>query len=139
METTVNQRVLALKSYLKLTDVEFCGLCEISTGTLHRIKLNAEISNKTLTLIVEKTNVDKEWLFNGVGVLQIAEKQNDTTWQEKAFEETRNQNEFLKKEIEWLRGLINQMSINRPQANFKSGFAGAYFLQEIGETVRVAS
>lgn len=123
MEITVNQRVLMLKEHLKLTDIDFCNHTRISTGTLHRIKNNSEVSAKVINAICDAFGVSREWLINGIGEMEINMKQStpetSNPWKDEAYNNLKEENSFLKTQIQMMREM---MRVLNPQANFNLAF-----------------
>lgn len=146
METTINNRVLEIKEYLKLTDIAFCTKAGFSTGTLFRIKKGEEISSKIIDTIVENFGVSREWLLHGVGELELSEivrveeASASENWKAKAFEAIRSKNEHLEKEVLFLRQLLTSLTSNSGSVNFQNDFSNAALLHEkCAKIVRVAA
>lgn len=133
MKTTVNDRVMMLKTALKLTDLEFCNMIGFSTGTLQRIRKGEKISKKAIYLIQMKTNVNDKWLISGEGEMfnpQTEPKSVESvspnnssvsTWKDEAFEALKDQRDELKKQVHFLQTLISKQ-MGMEGANFNSAF-----------------
>lgn len=67
METSVNTRVLMLKTHLGLGNNEFATKANISPTTLWNIQNEGEIAPKTIKNICEALNVNRTWLLTGKG------------------------------------------------------------------------
>lgn len=67
MENTVNSRILLLKSELGFTTMDFCSKAKISSGTFQNIRINENVNQRTLNLIIENLNVNRDWLMHGKG------------------------------------------------------------------------
>lgn len=122
MEITVNQRVLMLKEHLKFTDFDFCKAVKISSGTLHRIKNNVEISSKVINSICDNLGLSRDWLVNGVGEMSYTlptAQETSTPWKDEAYNNLKSENSFLRKQIEMMREM---MRVLNPQVNFKRAF-----------------
>ncbi len=132
----VNQRVLVLKSEMRLTDIDFCNKCGLSIGTLHRIKNDVEISNKMIVSISQGLNVSKEWLLTGEGEMFLSQVNEETLgmnpWKDALISE-------LKGEVEFLRKLLLNVT-GQSVANFNDAFGlAATLLESSSESVRVAA
>lgn len=112
MQNAVNKRIIQLKEDLDLTDIEFCGRASISTGTLHRIKNDEEVSKKILNSITNAFNVNKDWLLNGDGPkfndnpkdpAPGAPSPEEALWQNATFVS-------LQEQIKMLKQLVNHLS-----------------------------
>lgn len=68
MGKTVNKRIERLRTSLELTKTEFGRLLRMHTSAISRLE-NGENNptEKTLQKIIEMTNADEAWLFNGEG------------------------------------------------------------------------
>jgi transcriptional regulator with XRE-family HTH domain len=135
MESQVNERVIVLKTQLRLTDIEFCSRAGISTGTLHRIKNGTELSSKVIQLLTSSLNVNKEWLLHGTGEMFLpgqntaAESQSDNVWKDEAYQS-------LKEEVKYLREML-RLAMSGTKS-FPSDIIGAGLLQmeKFGNIVR---
>lgn len=116
METTVNERVMLLQKQLNLTDIEFSVKSEISTGTLFRIKKGEPVSSKVLKSISDGTQTELHWLKTGKGKMMQEVETNANPWKDEAYETVKRENDFLKRQTEWLQGLINNLTA---KASFK--------------------
>ncbi len=129
MENTPNQRVILLKKELKLTDIEFCVRCSISTGTLFRLKNEEEMSSKTITAIIKAFNVNKEWLMTGQGNMF-----NDSTeaiaidaidpWRDALVSQVKEENTRLQKELERVWQMVQHLT-GGAKPNFLKPIAGS--------------
>lgn len=134
MENTVNQRILMLKEHLRLTDIEFCSVAKLSTGTLHRIKNNSEVSPKVITSICSAFGVTREWLVSGIGEMQISLPRKSETienpWKDALVQQ-------LNDEIKFLRNAL-KLALGSKEANFLNGnvFSGVFAGAETGVSVR---
>lgn len=111
---TVNTRILAVKNSLNLSDVEFAQRAQISTGTLHRIKKNEVLSQKTLNGIADALGLDRNWLSSGQGerfasVLAPETKQ-DNPWKDALVQQVKEENSRLQKEVERLWTMVGHLA-----------------------------
>lgn len=118
MEATINERIAILKESLRLTDIEFCNTAKISTGTLHRIKNNSEVSAKVISSICENIGVSREWLVKGTGEMTISTpseaKAIENPWRDALVEQ-------LTDEIQFLRNAL-KLALGSKEANFLKAF-----------------
>jgi hypothetical protein len=122
MELTVNQRVIMLKNELDLRDIEFCSMCKISVGTLHKLKNDQIVAKKTIDLICERLNLNNEFIYNGTGEKFRDEKSftpKVNGWKDEAFVKMEQYNESLKKEVDFLKEIIATLL---PPSNSKQSF-----------------
>lgn len=101
MKNTVNERVVMLKTDLKMNAAEFCHASGIASSTLANIQNGKPISAKTLKTISEKLSVSYEWLETGNGKAFIERKSNSdaSPWKDEAYQVLKDQVEFLKEII----------------------------------------
>lgn len=99
METSVNKRILMLKTQLSLTDIEFCGRASISTGTLYKIKNEDEISQRVLNSISNAFGANKEWLESGRGKMflekQMPALSQEVPWKDEAYQQLKAERDRL--------------------------------------------
>ena len=134
MEGSINERIIQLKNHLKLTDIEFCNKCGISTGTLQRIKTGNEVSSKTIDSIT-KLGASREWLINNKGEMllpgqvQVTESR-ENVWRDALVSE-------LKDEINFLRNAL-KLALGSKEANFPNDIIGAglFQMEKFGNIVR---
>lgn len=123
MLQTVNQRIIELKERLKLTDIDFCTRTKISTGTLHRIKNNSEVSPKVINSICDAFGTSREWIIDGIGEMSYSITKNESNsanpWKDEAYNNLKEENSFLKSQIQMMREM---MRVLNPQANFNLAF-----------------
>jgi len=120
METTVNKRILMLKTELSLNDIEFCGRASISTATLYKVKNDEEISQRVLNSIISGFNVNKDWLLHGKGKMFAdapKEVASANPWKDEAYFAVKEENSVLKKELERLWQLL-QHNMGGAKPNF---------------------
>ena len=101
MKQTVNERVIMLKTDLKMTSAEFCHAAGIASSTFANIQNGKPISVKTLRTISEKLSVSHEWLETGNGKAFVERKSNadQSPWKDEAYQVLKDQVEFLKEII----------------------------------------
>ena len=141
MESTVNERVKLLRSSLKLTQQEFAtriGLSKVGVWKLEQGETKPRMS--TLVGIANEFGIEKDWLIDGIGELEIVSPtESKSSWKDKAFEVMERQNEHLAKEVQFLRGLLTNIT-GQAQANFNEAFNLVALSDKKGvESVRVAA
>lgn len=67
MEQTINERVKLLRNELAFSQNRMSNELGMSFATYRRLEVENLISPKHIKVIVEKLNVNKEWLLNGTG------------------------------------------------------------------------
>jgi|SRR5690606_12096890 len=132
MVNTVNERVKSLRNSLGMNQQEFATQLDVATMTVSRWEKGVtEINQKALNKMINTFGIDREWLINGVGELNISEasqNHSSTPWKDEAYNRLIEENQFLKNQIQVLNDLIRMM---KPQANFLNGndIAGLMFQQ----------
>ena len=86
MKATINERILLLKTQLGLSNLDFCHKANISNGTLHNIQNNENVSPKTIKIICESLNLNKNWLLTGKGEMFAPEVTSEKSNVSKALE-----------------------------------------------------
>lgn len=143
MGSTVNERILMLRSHLKLSQNDFANKIGLSSVGVWRIEKGEVAPRKgTLYTIAETFGVSKEWLVTGEGEMSfetMPEKVSSGSWSEKAFDAVKAQNDHLEKEVQFLRQLLLNVT-GQAVANFNDAFNLASLLdQKCVESVRVAA
>lgn len=143
MKNQVNKRIIEVKDALNLSEREFCARIDISTGTLHRIKNDLEVTGKTINSLVVNLKVSREWLNSGTGEMFLNSVQTDEktqNWKETAFDVLKSENEFLKKQLSFTQELMNNLVKQFSKLDFLNGIAELAGITECNScnTVRVA-
>ena len=144
MEKTVSERVRLLRTSLDLTQSDFAQKIGSSMVTVSRLENGAsEPRTATLISIAKEFNVNREWLFDGIGELNVSELKNEKNygtnntpganpWRDALIDE-------MKSEIEFLKQLLLNLS-GKASANFNDAFDLASLLDGKSiESVRVAA
>ncbi len=101
-ETTVNERVILLKTESGLSNLDFCHRANISNGTLNNIQNGENVSPKTLQTISKSLRVRKEWLLSGRGEKMeplAVEEPSEDLWQDATYRSLQDQINTLKDEV----------------------------------------
>lgn len=121
MEVTLNERVRLLRNNLAISQQEFSHTIKTTPTTLSRIEQGHAVPRKsTIQNICKAYNVSLEWLLHGTGEMLLPGATTNVisdpvNWKEEAYSALKNHNEDLKKEVEWLRGLLNKtVGVNFP-------------------------
>lgn len=143
MESSVNERVKLLRSFLNITQNEFANKIDSTLVTISRIENGSNEPRKsTLLTICRVFNVNQDWLLNGKGEMMLpgsedqSSKVEPTNWKEEAYLQLKNHNETLKQEVEWLKNLVSKMA---GTVNFPNGIDLVGILQNPINTVRAAA
>ena len=113
MESTVNTRVLLLKTHLNLNNLEFCTKVNISIGTMSSIQNGGNISPKLIRSICQTLNINKEWLIHDKGKMFNEAPKNTigltvkNPWEDEAYVNLKSENTGLKKEVERLWQMVS--------------------------------
>jgi transcriptional regulator with XRE-family HTH domain len=129
METTVNERLKLLRNQMNLTIDELASKCNVNKTTIWRIEnSHGDAMPKTLKLIASALNVNKDWLINGKGQMFLDKPKEESVnpYRDALVTQLNEQNVFLQKEIEWLRGIVNQLTAGKP--NFRKAYLNAGLL-----------
>ena len=141
MKNTVNERVKLLRTHLNLSQSDFAYKLEKTGASISRVENNVATPRvSTLNKMVAIFGVSKDWLINGEGELVISPPTSkESSWKQKAFEVMERQNEHLSKEVQFLRGLLTNIT-GQAQANFNEAFNLVALSDEKSvESVRVAA
>ncbi|MBI2258142.1 MAG: helix-turn-helix transcriptional regulator [Flavobacteriia bacterium] len=115
MEKAVNERIKMLRSFLKLSQLDFANQIGSTVQTVSRWENNAtEPTKTTLISMSEIFNVSFNWLKNGTGEMFDSEAKTKEgkvfSWKEEAYEQLKQTNDFLKQELEYFKKLVSQMA-----------------------------
>ena len=141
MENTVNERVRLLRTHLGLTQNDFAIQVNSTLATISRTETGGTTpQQKLLNKIIEVFSVNRDWILHGTGEM-FSENQTPaviktTNWKEEAYTVLKNHNEDLKKEVEWLRGLLSK-TVGSP--NFLNGIDLAMGFKNPINTVSAAA
>ena len=143
MKSTVNERVKLLRTHLNLSQQQFANRFGRTTASVSRIE-NGESTPRMSTLneIISTFGVNKDWLLNGEGEMEISEKQKTSkeSWKDKAYEEASKRAEHLEMEVQFLRDMLTNITSKLGAANFNSAFGLVGLLNEKTiESVRPAA
>lgn len=126
MKTTINERIMLLKTHFGLSTLEFCHKANISNGTLFNVQRGENVSEKTVRTICDALNVNREWLSEGTGPMfiekaSVAEEVEGGTVRE-ALGLLRDQ---LKRKDEQIAALLGMLGgkVNFPDPSKKNGSA----------------
>ncbi len=121
METTVNERVVLLKTQMNLTIDEFCLKTKMSRTTLWNIQNGGEMKPKTTNIICETFNVNKDWLLHGKGKMfseaPKVEVSNNDPWKDALVSQVKEENNRLIEQVRWLQQMVSQFT-NGVKPNF---------------------
>jgi transcriptional regulator with XRE-family HTH domain len=111
MKNALNKRIMLLKSERRLTEAQFCTKAGISTGTFSNIRLDKDVSGKTLESIIKAFNVNEDWLYTGKGEMYnkaVEEAPGDTPWRDEAYQSMKQENSRLWEMVnKFMNGEIN--------------------------------
>ncbi|MDO9187147.1 MAG: helix-turn-helix transcriptional regulator [Bacteroidia bacterium] len=127
MKTSVNQRIKEFRSEISLNQTQFAVKAGLSLPTISGIESNNNtiVSERTIMAICKTFNGNPEWFKLGKGdkFLEggLLEQKLDAIgnpWKDEAYETVKRENDFLKKQTEWLQGLINNLTQKTGNPNF---------------------
>lgn len=122
MESAINERVRDLRISLGMNQQEFATQLDVATMTISRWEKGiTDINLKAINKIINTFGINREWLVNGIGELDVKDKnqnQSSNPWKDEAYNRLIEENAFLKNQIQNLNDLIRMM---KPQANFLNG------------------
>lgn len=100
MENTVNQRIVELRNYLGLTQIDFANMINATQATIWRLETGKSIPRqKTLSDIINKFHVNREWLINGAGEMtfekNVEKTADENPWKEALVSQLKEENSFL--------------------------------------------
>lgn len=106
MKTTINERILVLKTQSGLSNLDFCHMAKISHGTLHNIQNGENVSPKTIQTLCESLQIRKEWLLTGEGEQKDSNPKTDKSnqnermsWQDATYKTQQELIESLREEV----------------------------------------
>lgn len=105
-ESTVNTRILMLKTYLKLGQNEFCYKSGISTATYHNIKKGVEVRKSTARNIAIALKANPDWILTGEGEMIMSEEKGEAKVFSIELEQLKQENVRLQNEVDRLWKLI---------------------------------
>lgn len=123
METTINARILLLKSQSDLTNLDWCREAGISHGTLHNIQKGENVQQKTINTLCESLNLNKTWLLTGEGPqykeTPKAVAGGEITYRDAYIDDLKNQVNYLQEMLRMALG-GKQKSFRNPLQNTDS-------------------
>lgn len=116
MKQAVNERVVMLRNYFKMTQLEFSQHLKTSPTNVSRWESGDNVPSKsTLRNISQICECSYNWLYEGTGEMfetgfETKEQIKSFNWKDEAYELLKQQNEMLREEISWLKKLVSQMA-----------------------------
>lgn len=114
MEQTVNERLRLLIKTLNISQLEASKQLQVTPSTFGKwFSGDGTIRKSNLNLMCSTWNVNQNWLVNGQGEMfneggiKLERKVNG--WKDEAFVKMEQYNESLKKEIDFLKGIIETL------------------------------
>lgn len=126
MPKKLNERVLALREQMGLTQQDFAALCGLTNTSLSRIENGqVEPQNGTIKKIIDRTGVDPVWLVEGKGELKvqvpvITNKAYDNIYQDALYKELKEQASIWQQKYNDLFGMFSKVIDRTNLGKFKA-------------------
>lgn len=126
-KSTVNQRIMMLKSSLNVGQTQFCQMAQISTSTYHNIRKDeVELKPRTVKDICARLNASEKFVFEGIEPMFNQEATvvpiQDNTWKDKAFEKLEATNTYLQAKLDEAMATIAILAQRIPLGKSKALF-----------------
>lgn len=121
MKTKINDRIKELRTSLALSQTEFAYQTGISHSLLTKIEAGDNPpTQKVLNKIIEKWNIDSEWLNTGKGEITFSEKVAIQDWKDEAWKLANDQLSKKDQTIEMLSTSFERLTkfLDRVEGSF---------------------
>lgn len=144
MENSINQRLKFFVDSKNLSNSMIADQLEMSDAAISRLLTGKTVPHKSTIKKFLKVypELNEQWLVSGNGEM-IQEPISKIDWREEAFTAVKEENSFLKKQLELLNNVVNTLlkNPNFPHSPLQVGkilsinegtFAGDYRLAQVG-------
>lgn len=142
MEITVNDRVKLLRNTLGLSQTDFAAKIGMSATGVWKLETGeSKPRSSTLVSIAHTFGIERDWLINGIGKLEVPDRDKDQDKTEiiSAVDGWKSKAEHLEKEVSFYRELLLNLT-GKASANFLEAFgAVGLFDEKLPESVRAAA